>query len=194
MDSSRSCRKASFRRPARSIRTCHTDGTTPRYAHYMSVSYLFPPGDVDATPRREVCEKPKRNTKATGDLAEAMVVAALLDRGYIVSIPFGENHRYDLIADDGERLLRIQVKSGRLRNGVINYACSSSHYHRRSGSTASRPYFGQIEFLAVYCPGTGKVYLVPESELVATRAHLRVAPCLNQQNQRIRWAAEYELA
>jgi cupin superfamily acireductone dioxygenase involved in methionine salvage len=36
----------------------------------------------------------------------------------LVSIPFGENHRYDLIADDGERLLRIPVKTGRLRGAV----------------------------------------------------------------------------
>src|SRR5580658_9853203 len=154
----------------------------------MSVSYLFPPDDDGRIPVISSAETPKRNTKAIGDRAEAMVIAALVCRGYLVSIPFGENHRYDLIADDGEQLLRIQVKSGRLRNGIIDYACSSSHQHRRSGPTASRPYFGQIEYLAVYCPGNGKVYLVPESELVATRAHLRIAPCLNRQARRIRWA------
>jgi hypothetical protein len=160
----------------------------------MSVSYLFPPDNDGGIPVIPFAETPKRNTKAIGDRAEAMVIAALVCHGYLVSIPFGENHRYDLIADDGERLLRIQVKSGRLRNGIINYTCCSSHQHRRSGPTASRPYFGEIEYLAVYCPGTGKVYLVPESELVATRAHLRVAPCRNQQIRKIRWAAEYELA
>jgi len=160
----------------------------------MSVSYLFPPDDVSVVQAITPHEKALRNTKAIGDRAEAMVIAALVCRGYLVSIPFGENHRYDLIADDGEKLLRIQVKSGRLRNGIIAYACSSSHQHRRSGPTATRPYFGQIEYLAVYCPGNGKVYLVPESELVATSSHLRIAPCRNQQNRKIRWAAEYELA
>jgi PD-(D/E)XK endonuclease len=66
--------------------------------------------------------------------------------------------------------------------------------HRRSGPTASRPYFGQVEYLAVFCPENGKVYLVPESELVATKGHLRVVPCLNRQARKIRWAAEYVLA
>jgi hypothetical protein len=158
----------------------------------VSVSYLFPP--EDNTRRHTSSATRKRDTKSIGDLSEAMVIAALVSHGYLVSIPFGENHRYDVIADDGERLLRIQIKTGRLRGGIINYACSSTHQHRRSGPTANRPYFGQIEFLAVFCPGNGKVYLVPESELVATRAHLRVSPCLNRQLRNIRWAAEYELA
>jgi hypothetical protein len=160
----------------------------------MSVSYLFPP-DVNVPAFRIASSrKPGRDTKAVGDLSELMVITALVRHGYLVSIPFGENHRYDVIADDGERLLRIQVKTGRLRGGIINFMCSSSHQHRRSGPTASRPYFGEIEFLAVFCPGTGKVYLLPESELVATKGHLRIAPCLNRQVRNIRWAAEYELA
>ena len=163
----------------------------------MSVSYLFPPEDVEhqaATAAAPTYEKPKRNSKAIGDLSEVMVIAALVRHGYLVSIPFGENHRYDVIADDGKQLLRIQVKTGRLRGGVIDFVCSSSHQHRRSGPTSSRPYFGQVEYLAVFCPQNGKVYLVPESELVATKGHLRTAPCLNRQARKIRWAAEYELA
>jgi PD-(D/E)XK endonuclease len=160
----------------------------------MSVSYLFPPdSDASGTPLAAM-PKQKRNTKAIGDLSEVMVIAALVRGGYLVSIPFGENHRYDVIADDGMKLLRIQVKTGRLRGGAINFMCSSSHQHRRSGPTASRPYFGQVEYLAVFCPQNGKVYLVPESEMVATKGHLRVAPCLNRQARKIRWAAEYELA
>jgi hypothetical protein len=158
----------------------------------MTVSYLFPSAD---TPKRLASVAlPKRNTKAVGDLSEVMVIAALVRNGYLVSIPFGENHRYDIIADDGQKLLRIQVKTGRLRKGVVQFNCCSSHQHRRSGPTASRPYFGQIEFLAVFCPINRKVYFVPESELVATSGHLRVAPVLNGQVRKIRWAAEYELA
>jgi hypothetical protein len=136
----------------------------------------------------------KRDTKAIGDRSEAVVLAALVERGYLVAIPFGENHRYDLIADDGKRLMRIQVKSGRLRGGAIRFSCCSTHQHRRNGPTASRPYFGQIDFLAVSCPETGKVYLIPESETVATKGHLRVAPTANRQARRIRWAATFELA
>ncbi len=132
----------------------------------------------------------KRDTKRIGDRSEAKVLAALVDAGYSVSVPFGENHRYDLIIDDGCTLSRVQIKTGRLRGGVIAYSCSSSHAHR--GGTA-RPYFGQVEYLAVYCPDTKKVYMLPEKELTATSAHLRVAPARNNMVKTIRWASQYEL-
>ncbi len=84
------------------------------------------------------------------------------------------------MVDDGEKLWRIQVKTGRIRGGGIEYNCSSSHAHR-GGTT--RPYFGHIDYLAVYCPGTQKVYLLPEKELTATKAHLRLAPPRKQHGE-----------
>jgi hypothetical protein len=134
--------------------------------------------------------RPKRDTKRTGDASEAHVIKALVDAGFSISIPFGENHRYDLVADDGERLLRVQVKTGRLRGSVIKFACCSTHAHR--GGT-ERSYFGEIELLAVYCPETRKVYLLPESQLVATRTNLRIDPPKNGMKKRIRWAQHFEL-
>ncbi len=143
----------------------------------------------DTTP---VCaERPKRNTKAIGDRSEAAVLSALVRTGYAVSIPFGENHRYDLLIDDGSRILRVQVKTGRLHGEVISYSCQSTHWHR--GGSA-RPYFGQVDIIAVFCPQNGKVYLLPEKEFVATRAHLRLSEPANNQRRRIRWAREFELA
>ena len=134
----------------------------------------------------------KRDTKAVGDRSEAIVLAELVKKGYLVSIPFGENQRYDLLADDGARILRVQVKTGRLRRDVIEYSCSSSHTHR--GGPHARPYFGQADIIAVYCPQNGKVYLVPEEEFVASRAHLRLTPPVNDQRRGIRWASRFELA
>jgi hypothetical protein len=133
----------------------------------------------------------KRDTKHIGDISEARVLAKLVEAGYEVWLPFGENHRYDLVIDDGARLFRVQVKTGRLRGGVILYSCSSSHAHRKGGS---RPYFGEIDYLAVYCPETQKVYLLPEQELTATKAHLRVSPTRNKMAKTIRWASLFELA
>ena len=133
----------------------------------------------------------KRDTKTRGDASEMRVILALAEAGYAVSIPFGENHRYDLIADEGSRLLRVQVKTGRLRGGVIKYSCSSSHAHRGG---YRRSYFGEIELLAVYCPQTRKVYLLPESQFVATQSHMRVHPPKNNIKKGIRWARHFELA
>jgi hypothetical protein len=133
----------------------------------------------------------KRNTKGKGDVSEARVLAAFVDLGFYVSRPFGENQRYDLIIDDGQKLFRVQVKTGRLRNGVVLFSAMSSHWHR--GGQA-RPYLGEVDYIAVYCPDTEKVYVVPESHLTRSYGSLRIAPTKNNMSKTIRWAHRYELA
>jgi hypothetical protein len=157
------------------------------------VSFLFAdfPHTIDRGRFRPDGEPP-RSTKSIGDRSEAAVLAALVKAGYNISIPFGENHRYDLLADDGEQILRVQVKTGKLSGDVIRYSCSSSHSHR--GGVFARPYFGQVDIIAVFCPQNGKVYVLPEKEFVATRAHLRLSEPANNQRRSIRWAREFELA
>jgi PD-(D/E)XK endonuclease len=48
--------------------------------------------------------------KAIGDRSAMVAMLALNDAGYAVSIPFGENVRYDLIIDDGTRLARVHAR------------------------------------------------------------------------------------
>ena len=178
---------------------CRTVGTIAMYDRAMvtnvvslPVSYLV---QNELFAAREspptVLAPAKRNTKLIGDRSELRVALALAEAGYLVSKPFSENCRYDLVADDGDRLLRVQVKTGRLRGGFIRFSCCSSHAHRGG---KDRPYFGQIDVLAVFCPPTRKTYLIPESDLVATQGHLRLAPTRNGQERLVRWAARYELA
>lgn len=159
------------------------------------VSFLFQdfPIAIDRAEQQNPAEVPRRNTKLKGDISELRVAIALTEAGYAVSKPFGENQRYDLIADDGSRLLRVQVKSGRIRGGVVIFNCCSSHGHRRT-VLSSRPYKGQIDLLAVYCPDNRKVYIVPEAELTRTVSHLRLSPPRNNMVKTIRWASKYELA
>ncbi len=93
-------------------------------ASFLIQDALFasnPVEEIDA-PLRTVTEalrSIKRDTKSKGDLSELIVAVALTRAGYAVSKPLGENQRYDLIADDGERLHRVQVKTGRVRDGVV---------------------------------------------------------------------------
>ncbi len=134
----------------------------------------------------------KRDTKTKGDISELRVALALAEAGYAVSKPLGENQRYDLIADDGARLLRVQVKTGRIRGSVVKFNCASTHGHRRT-QMKIRPYTGQIDLLAVYCPESGKVYIVPEAELTRSVIHLRLVAPRNNMTKTIRWASRYEL-
>ena len=55
--------------------------------------------------------------KDVGDRSTLAIMLALRQQAYGVYMAFGENTRADLVIDDGLRLLRVQCKTGRLRNG-----------------------------------------------------------------------------
>ena len=115
--------------------------------------------------------------------------------GYALLVPFGENTRYDLVVDDGEVLARVQCKTGRLRDGAIVFAVTSTYGHHRNPANVRRTYRGEIDYFAVYCPETAGVYLVPVNDVPSRSiARLRVVPARNGQEKRIRHAADYEIA
>jgi hypothetical protein len=79
--------------------------------------------------------------KEIGDRTTLAVMFALKLRGETVLVPFGENVRYDLVADNGRRLSRIQCKTGCLRDGVIRFnVCSSYSHHAKPPVDAKRNY------------------------------------------------------
>ena len=51
-----------------------------------------------------------RATQRKGDTATARAIATFTAMGYDVSIPLTESAAYDLVVDDGARLLRVQCK------------------------------------------------------------------------------------
>jgi hypothetical protein len=133
----------------------------------------------------------KRDTKRVGDVSELMVMAALVRAGYRLAIPYGENSRYDvIIEDDVGRLARVQIKTGRLRNGAIEYNGYSSHSHR--GGVSTRSYAGDVELFGVYCPQLDRCFLVPAVR-VGTHGSLRVEPTRNRQSKGITWAETFGL-
>jgi hypothetical protein len=133
--------------------------------------------------------------KDVGDRTTLALMLALRDAGYVVSLPSGENMRYDLVIDDGRRLSRVQCKSGRIRNGAVVFKTSSSYAHHASAAQPRRHYQAQVDFFGVYCSRTGGTYLIPIDDLApTTEALLRVTPARNGQPKRIREAADYEIA
>lgn len=132
----------------------------------------------------------KRDTKSVGDLSEAMVLHAFVRLGYPVSIPWGENHRYDLIAEIDNALVKVQVKTGRLRLGSVLFNAHSSHAHRNGGS---RSYRGDADYFGVYCPDVQRVFLVPVGDVTERLGCLRWERAKNSQSRKIRWADPYVL-
>ena len=120
---------------------------------------------------------------------------ALSSRGYDVSVPFGENTRYDLIVDRGGALSRVQCKTGRLRDGTVRFATASTYAHLPSPREMRRDYAGQIDEFAVYCPETQGIYLLPIEEIRTQRgAYLRIDPARNNQRNGVRLASRFHVA
>ncbi|HEX8890461.1 MAG TPA: group I intron-associated PD-(D/E)XK endonuclease [Pyrinomonadaceae bacterium] len=129
-------------------------------------------------------------TGEKGNISEAKILAAFVDAGYLVSLPFGDGHKYDLVIYDGRSLQRVQCKTGRVRNGCLVFnACSFSG----NGGTR-RDYQDVADLFAALNPETDDVYVIPVEEVGHTTARLRLKPTLSKQSKRIRWAREYLLS
>jgi PD-(D/E)XK endonuclease len=137
--------------------------------------------------RREISRHPVE----VGQRTEAVVLAELVKRGHRVLVPFGVNHRYDFVLDMGDRFLRVQCKTGRLRKGRILFNTESIRSNTKE--TLRRGYRGEADLFLVYCPETERVYALSIDELALSEGSLRVEPTTNGQKRGIRWAADHEL-
>jgi hypothetical protein len=108
-----------------------------------------------------------------------------------VLLPFGVNQRYDLVLDSGRGFLRVQCKTGRLRDGVIRFSAQS--VQSNTARTRAKAYAGEVDLFAVYCPDNDRVYVIPVEEVPATAMYLRVEPPRNRQRKGVRWAEDYVL-
>jgi PD-(D/E)XK endonuclease len=132
--------------------------------------------------------------KQQGDLAELKVAVDLIERGCRLSIPFGEDSDYDLIADCEGRLHRIQVKFTESDGHRIVIRCRS--YSRTKGKIRQTKYYTceTVDWIAVYDRTTDRCYYCPSRELGSqgrSTLNLRVTPARNGQQLRVRHASDY---
>ena len=131
--------------------------------------------------------------KTKGDLAEVMVAADLLRRGYKIAFPYGEDWDYDLIVCRAGKLERVQVKYTQSKHHVITVECRS--HSLTNGRVRSTKHYtaGTVDWIAAYDASSGRCYYVPASELGHGRSELslRLAPTRNGQSRRVRWASHY---
>ncbi|WP_267641890.1 group I intron-associated PD-(D/E)XK endonuclease [Haloarchaeobius amylolyticus] len=131
------------------------------------------------------------NTSRKGDETEALVLAELMRLGLSVSVPFGDSDRYDLIVDDGDRLHRVQCKTGSWVNGTVRFNLYSSTVG--SDGRVDVPYSAdQIDAYAVHSRETGDAYWVPVTETGDGEMRLRVDdPQPKAPLSRVNWASEF---
>lgn len=103
---------------------------------------------------------------------EGAILSVLIRCGYCVLVPFGVNQRYDLVLDCRGQFLRAQCKTGRLRNGVVQFSSQSVQSNTRG--TRTRSYEGEVDLFVVYCTDNGRTYVIPADEVPACGMYLRV--------------------
>lgn len=125
------------------------------------------------------------DTKQKGNETEMECMLAFMKLGHQVNIPFGEDSRYDFIADVNNNMLRIQCKHSSLiidDNGeIIGIKFKTVRQSGNSANKITRTKYSKEEidyFATSYC---GNCYLVPV-EQCSNEKTLRIA--LPKSNQR----------
>jgi PD-(D/E)XK endonuclease len=127
-----------------------------------------------------------------GAIAEAVIAAEAVKAGVGVLRPIVEGLRYDLVFDVAGRLLRIQCKSGRARNGVVVIGTRSCR-HTPRGYVRSSYTSREIDAIAVYCMDLNTCYFLPIEEIDgSSTVHLCLTPAANNQRVAVRYAAHFE--
>ncbi len=128
------------------------------------------------------------DTKLLGNISEIKVAAKLVELGYTISFPFGDNARYDLIADDGERLLRVQVKHAKREEDVLVFNTSSHTPYSKDQS--HKTYDGDIDCFVVYSSDLDQVFMIPIEKAGGREMTLRLQ---GKGNSNSNFAHEYIL-
>lgn len=131
-------------------------------------------------------------TKQKGIITELQCITAFNQLGYHISVPYGENSRYDFIADINGKLIRVQVKTSHYKDDTktsIIFSCKSTRKSMSSSRTV-RYTDKEIDYFCTYF--NNKCYLVPINEC-STEKTLRFEPPTNGQIKGITFAVNYEL-
>lgn len=104
------------------------------------------------------------NSKEVGSVSEALVLAEFLKYDVPVCVPWGDNYRYDLVAEFNGKLNRIQVKTANEeRNGsIVCYARSSTNHTTNKKLTT---YEGEVDYFVFVNQTYGLMALVPMEEV-----------------------------
>lgn len=131
-------------------------------------------------------------TKQKGNITEIECMLAFLKRGYKVSVPYGEDCRYDLVVDINNKLYRIQCKTSHaLEDPTAGFKFKTkSVVITTHGVKESQYSETEIDYFAtVY---EGQCYLIPVEECKNEKT-LRYRYPDNGQKKSISLAVDYQL-
>lgn len=124
-------------------------------------------------------------------MTELQCIAAFYGLGYTVSIPYGENSRYDFIADINGKLIRVQVKTSLQKDNGRTFEFSCRSVLTNSNKVTLKTYTAEeIDYFCTYFKN--KCYLVPVTECTRSKTLRLEPPCIKQYG-RVHMAEDYEL-
>ena len=132
------------------------------------------------------------NSKTKGNISEAKALFEFQRRNIPVALPWGDNERYDMIAEFGGKLNRIQVKTANEEaNGSIRCYCRSSKNHTTNKSLDT--YEKDVDYFVFYNQNRDIIALVPIKDIGSCQTiSLRIEPTKNGQTSGIKFFKDYD--
>jgi hypothetical protein len=115
----------------------------------------------------------------------------LISCGYSVSVPFGDNDKYDIIVDDGGELYRIQRKMG-WTNKENTMQFNTHSQTTKAGKYHGDTYHGEVDAFLVRYPENEKIYWIGIDDATEQKMELQFDAELYHPS--INWAEEYEFS
>ena len=118
-----------------------------------------------------------------------MIMADILNRGYKVLLPLGEDWRFDLVIYRNSKFERIQCKYDGVNTDFCEVRCRSCN---NWGTYKYKQ--KDIDWMACYHKATNKCYYIPGTilgEIGRTGIILRINPTKNNQKYNILYAKDF---
>lgn len=131
-------------------------------------------------------------SKEKGNIGEAVILAEFVKRGIQVSIPYGDNARYDLIAEFNEKLNKIQIKycDQLTENNSVICPCASSTNHTTNKHYST--YENDVDYMCFYFPTWNKSMIIPINEIGDKKSiTVRLEPTKNNQQEKTHLVDDY---
>lgn len=137
------------------------------------------------------------NKKELGLIGESGILHRFMRKGIDTYIPYGDNTRADLIAEFGDKLQKIQIKTSSVStDDIAIFKTSQNTYSIVNGEVKSklkRYSSDEIDYFALYDYNADRSFLIPVDEIKNNASIiLRYTEPKNNQKSKIRYADDYE--
>ena len=129
-------------------------------------------------------------TKQKGDIAEALALYRLMQQGYSVANPWGDNDRYDFLIEKAGYTYRVQVKYGRYDEETGTAEANTASVNARTQE--KEDYAGDADLIAVAVPEKDHVSLFTVSEAPKSGIRIRFEEP-EKSSPNINWAEDSKI-